>query len=77
MCGRVQIVPDDNSCLFSSVALIFEQDISKASRVRQSEKQSPPLRKLVAITKPLISLSAVVAEEIRADPISWDDAILG
>lgn len=30
-----QIVPDDNSCLFSSVALVFEQDMSKASRIRQ------------------------------------------
>jgi len=33
-----RIVPDDNSCLFSSVALIFEQDITKA----------PELRKIVA-----------------------------
>ncbi|KAI0934280.1 hypothetical protein AcV5_006176 [Taiwanofungus camphoratus] len=30
-----RIVPDDNSCLFSSVALIFEQDISKAPQIRQ------------------------------------------
>jgi ubiquitin thioesterase OTU1 len=30
-----RIVPDDNSCLFSSVALIFEQDIGKAPRLRQ------------------------------------------
>jgi len=30
-----RVVPDDNSCLFSSVALIFEQDIAKASRLRQ------------------------------------------
>jgi len=33
-----RIVPDDNSCLFSSVALVFEQDITKA----------PQMRKLVA-----------------------------
>lgn len=32
-----QVVPDDNSCLFSSVALIFEQDIAKAQKMRQSE----------------------------------------
>jgi ubiquitin thioesterase OTU1 len=31
-----QIVPDDNSCLFSSVALIFEQSIQKASQMRKS-----------------------------------------
>ncbi|KAG6332670.1 hypothetical protein ID866_6415 [Astraeus odoratus] len=30
-----QVVPDDNSCLFSSVALIFEQDITKAPKMRQ------------------------------------------
>ncbi|KAK0210873.1 hypothetical protein DFS33DRAFT_1296101 [Desarmillaria ectypa] len=30
-----RVVPDDNSCLFSSVALIFEQDIAKASQIRQ------------------------------------------
>ncbi|KAI0664811.1 OTU-domain-containing protein [Cubamyces menziesii] len=30
-----RVVPDDNSCLFSSVALIFEQDISKAQSIRQ------------------------------------------
>ncbi|KAF8917399.1 OTU-domain-containing protein [Mucidula mucida] len=30
-----RVVPDDNACLFSSVALIFEQDISKAAKMRQ------------------------------------------
>ncbi|ETW86088.1 cysteine protease C88, partial [Heterobasidion irregulare TC 32-1] len=30
-----QIVPDDNSCLFSSIAVVFEQDISKASTIRK------------------------------------------
>ncbi|KAG7447953.1 OTU-domain-containing protein [Guyanagaster necrorhizus] len=30
-----RVVPDDNSCLFSSVALIFEQDIAKAPQMRQ------------------------------------------
>ncbi|KAF8843550.1 OTU-domain-containing protein [Paxillus ammoniavirescens] len=30
-----RVVPDDNSCLFSSVALIFEQDITKAQKIRQ------------------------------------------
>ena len=33
-----QIVPDDNSCLFSSVALVFEQTISKASDMRKSTR---------------------------------------
>jgi len=30
-----RVVPDDNSCLFSSIALIFEQDITKAPKMRQ------------------------------------------
>lgn len=30
-----RIVPDDNSCLFSSVAIVFEQDMQKASKMRQ------------------------------------------
>jgi len=30
-----RVVPDDNSCLFSSIALIFEQDIAKAQKIRQ------------------------------------------
>ncbi|KAI0094121.1 hypothetical protein BDY19DRAFT_981765 [Irpex rosettiformis] len=31
-----RIVPDDNSCLFSSVAFVFEQSISKASEIRKN-----------------------------------------
>ncbi|KAJ6525646.1 hypothetical protein B0H19DRAFT_1198185 [Mycena capillaripes] len=30
-----RVVPDDNSCLFSSIALIFEQDIKKAQKLRE------------------------------------------
>ncbi|THH17533.1 hypothetical protein EW146_g3295 [Bondarzewia mesenterica] len=30
-----RIVPDDNSCLFSSIAVVFEQDITKAPKIRQ------------------------------------------
>ncbi|KAF8643845.1 hypothetical protein AX16_008862 [Volvariella volvacea WC 439] len=30
-----RVVPDDNSCLFSAVALIFEQSIAKAPQMRQ------------------------------------------
>lgn len=49
-----RIVPDDNSCLFSSIALIFEQDARKAQRIRQ-----------------------VVADGIRADMETYNEAILG
>lgn len=31
-----RIVPDDNSCLFSAAALVFEQSISKAQQMRKS-----------------------------------------
>lgn len=30
-----RIVPDDNSCLFSSVAIVFEQNIGKAQEIRK------------------------------------------
>ncbi|KAF5371743.1 hypothetical protein D9758_003602 [Tetrapyrgos nigripes] len=30
-----RVVPDDNSCLFSSIALVFEQDMKKASKIRE------------------------------------------
>ncbi|KAI0293529.1 hypothetical protein BC826DRAFT_1014592 [Russula brevipes] len=30
-----RIVPDDNSCMFASVALVFEQDMRKAPAIRQ------------------------------------------
>lgn len=33
--NSLQVVPDDNSCLFSSVGVVFEQDMSVAPRLRQ------------------------------------------
>ncbi|KAF9265506.1 OTU-domain-containing protein [Marasmius fiardii PR-910] len=62
-----RVVPDDNSCLFSSLALIFEQDISRSARLRQVvaehiQKDSetyneailgmPPTKYIVTIQKP-------------------------
>ncbi|GJE90719.1 OTU-domain-containing protein [Phanerochaete sordida] len=49
-----RIVPDDNSCLFNAIALVFEQDMSKAQQVRK-----------------------IVAEEIKKDMDTWNEAILG
>ena len=34
-----QVVPDDNSCLFSATALVFEQNIANAQGMRKSEHQ--------------------------------------
>ncbi|EJD02481.1 OTU-domain-containing protein [Fomitiporia mediterranea MF3/22] len=31
-----RVVPDDNSCLFSCIALVFEQDIGKAQAIRKT-----------------------------------------
>ncbi|KAG6376503.1 hypothetical protein JVT61DRAFT_2496 [Boletus reticuloceps] len=46
-----RVVPDDNSCLFSSIALVFEQDITKAQRMRQSKWSDRTLfRKWVDVT---------------------------
>ncbi|KAF5339920.1 hypothetical protein D9758_015010 [Tetrapyrgos nigripes] len=30
-----RVISDDNSCPFSSIALVFEQDMKKASRIKQ------------------------------------------
>ncbi|KAJ3560741.1 hypothetical protein NP233_g10638 [Leucocoprinus birnbaumii] len=49
-----RVVPDDNSCLFSSTALIFEQNMANAQTMRK-----------------------IVAEGIRADPETYNEAILG
>ncbi|KAF5358363.1 hypothetical protein D9756_001427 [Leucocoprinus leucothites] len=49
-----RVVPDDNSCLFSAAALVFEQSIANAQKMRK-----------------------IVAEGIRADPETYNDAILG
>ncbi|XP_006457987.1 hypothetical protein AGABI2DRAFT_148501 [Agaricus bisporus var. bisporus H97] len=49
-----RVVPDDNSCLFSATALIFEQSISKAQDLRK-----------------------IVADGIRSDPDTYNEAILG
>ncbi|KAJ7343289.1 hypothetical protein DFH08DRAFT_872265 [Mycena albidolilacea] len=49
-----RVVPDDNACLFSSVALIFEQDTKKAQKLRE-----------------------IVAEGIRKDGETYNEAILG
>jgi len=38
--GPSQVVPDDNSCLFSATALVFEQNIANAQEMRKSEHQS-------------------------------------
>ncbi|KAF8478372.1 OTU-domain-containing protein [Russula ochroleuca] len=69
-----RVVPDDNSCMFASIALVFEQDMRKAPRIRQST--SPRVDRRNPGLQPSHRL-AVVAEAIRRDPETWTDVILG
>lgn len=50
----LRVVPDDNSCLFSAIGVVFEGGIEAAQRLRK-----------------------VVVDEIRRDPDSWSEVILG
>ncbi|KAL1663246.1 hypothetical protein EV715DRAFT_195843 [Schizophyllum commune] len=49
-----RVVPDDNSCMFSAISLIFKQSIAHAQEIRK-----------------------IVAEGIRSDPVTFNEAILG
>lgn len=69
-----RIIPDDNSCLFSSIALVFEQSISKAPMIRQIVAE--------AIQNDPDSWSEVILGHPRQDyistilrPSSWGGAI--
>ena len=71
---KLQVVPDDNSCLFSSVALIFEQDILKAPKMRKSKAFHIILRRSHSNLAPQ---NTVIADGIKADPSKYNEAILG
>lgn len=69
-----RVVPDDNSCLFSSVALIFEQDMSKA----------PHMRKIIAdgikgdpgkYDEAVLGMPPAKYVDIITKPNSWGGAI--
>ncbi|THG98631.1 hypothetical protein EW026_g3593 [Hermanssonia centrifuga] len=69
-----RIVPDDNSCLFSSVALVFEQDIKKAPKIRQIVADE--------IRKDMLTWSEAILGRPRDEyistilkPTSWGGAI--
>ncbi|KAF8163457.1 hypothetical protein B0H34DRAFT_765022 [Crassisporium funariophilum] len=69
-----RIVPDDNSCLFSSVALIFEQSISKAPRMREiiadGIKNDPETYNEAILGMPPSQYIATISK-----PTSWGGAI--
>ena len=64
-----RVVPDDNSCLFSSAALVFEQSISKAPQMRKSAAFPPSL---ILVFK----YHLVVADGIRSNPETYCEVIL-
>ncbi|KAF9520476.1 hypothetical protein BS47DRAFT_1286914 [Hydnum rufescens UP504] len=55
----LRVVPDDNSCLFSSLALIFEQDINAALGCAKVE---PDCHLLILILLPLNTISLIHSE---------------
>lgn len=71
-----RIVPDDNSCLFSAIGLVFKGKYDDAiTKELREGKYKCVHRALVADS--VAFLCAVVASEIRKDPINYSDVILG
>ncbi|KAF9527001.1 hypothetical protein CPB83DRAFT_856962 [Crepidotus variabilis] len=69
-----RVVPDDNSCLFSSVALVFEQSITKASQVRkiiaEGIKTNPE-----TFNEAILGMPPPKYIETISKPSSWGGAI--
>jgi len=69
-----RVVPDDNSCLFSSVALIFEQDMNKAQKMRQivvdGIKKDPE-----TYNEAILGMPATTYIETILKPSTWGGAI--
>lgn len=75
-------VPDDNSCLFSSIGIVFEQSMEVAPNLRKCEPpiSSFSLRVLVKFAHVLLLIfyvSLVIAETIKNNPEDYTDAVLG
>ncbi|KIK57681.1 hypothetical protein GYMLUDRAFT_45846 [Collybiopsis luxurians FD-317 M1] len=69
-----RVVPDDNSCLFASVALIFEQDMSKAQKMRQivaeGIKKDP-----VTYNEAILGMPPSKYIDTILKPLTWGGAI--
>ena len=68
-----QVVPDDNSCLFTSIGVVFHQDTGAAQKLRQG---------IALAFAPLLfrhdsPSSPVVADAIREDVENYSEAVLG
>jgi ubiquitin thioesterase OTU1 len=57
--------------MFSSIALVLEQDMSQAPKIRKSKPCHPAAQSSAHHGTP------VVADAIRSDPVTWNEAILG
>ncbi|TFK42433.1 hypothetical protein BDQ12DRAFT_676196 [Crucibulum laeve] len=69
-----RVVPDDNSCLFSSVALVFEQSITKAPEMRkivaEGIKKDPETYNEAILGMPPAQYQATILK-----PSTWGGAI--
>lgn len=71
-----RIVPDDNSCLFSSIGIVFKGGYSDSvtNQLRQSESREVELERGGFGAYELVT---VVADEIRKDEIEYPEVVLG
>ncbi|KAG6918114.1 hypothetical protein DXG01_016301 [Tephrocybe rancida] len=73
-----RIVPDDNSCLFSAVALLFEQSINKAPEMRKIVAKGireDPSKYTEAILGDVISMAPDNYIATILKPATWGGAI--
>lgn len=68
-----QVVPDDNSCLFTSIGVVCYQDTGAAQKLRQG---------IVWLFVPLLFINQaylfpVVADAIREDVGNYTEVVLG
>jgi len=74
-----RIVPDDNSCLFSSLGIVFKGGFSDSisRELRQSEFVCFGANEYYLTIALDNSRGLVVAEEIRKDEIEYPEVVLG
>ena len=74
---QLRMVPDDNSCLFSAVGVIFEGSIHAAPKLRQGTLNTSSLILNFAPEWKGTLSDVVVADAIRGDPETYSDVVLG
>ena len=66
---QLRVVPDDNSCLFSALGVVFEGGIEGGKALREGGTSRLP--------STLADSIPVAAKSIEADPESYPDVVLG